>query len=313
MLDAMPRVSVLLTCYNHLPYLREAVADLRTQTFRDFEVIVLDDGSTDGTREWLADELPKLLPEARVELNPENLGTYGTLNRGLTMATGEFIAILNDDDRWAPIKLEQQVAKLDHGPEYGLVHTGGWFIDAEGQQIPGAPLDFPYPSTHSGDVFASLIYYNKVIHSSAMFRRACLERIGPYSDRFYGCGDWHLWLRISEHWHVAFLDQPLTFYRVHATNACRNVDRMNEDSLTIRHWLGERTIELQPRMTTSPEVRAALAHNFACLGTELTWAGRPAEGRAAYRDSLRIQPRRLRTYVRYGLTYLPRSWFRRLN
>ena len=95
----MPRVSILLTCYNHLDYL-PAAHSIRTQTFQDFEVIAIDDGSTDVSREWLASQ-----NNITLVLNEKNLGTYGTLNKGLDLATGEFIAVLNDDDVWMPEKL----------------------------------------------------------------------------------------------------------------------------------------------------------------------------------------------------------------
>jgi len=263
----MPRVSVLLTCYNHLPYLRQAVDDLQAQTFTDFEVVALDDGSVDGSREWLTYELPQRLPRVRVELNERNLGTYATLNRGLGLAAGEYIAILNDDDRWAPAKLERQVDVLDQGAEFGLVHTGGWFIDGEGGRIDGAPLGFPFPRTRSGDIFVDLVLRNHIIHSGALFRRRCVERVGPYSDQFYGCGDWHLWLRIAEHWHVAFVEEPLTFYRIHGAKACLDLDRMNDDSRAIRKWLSARTPEILRGRPGDAAVRLALAHNEACLGT----------------------------------------------
>src|SRR5688572_11327743 len=98
----MPKISILLTCYNHIRYLPAAVEGIRAQTFKDSEIIAIDDGSTDGTREWLKENLP----EAKLIFNEQNIGTYASLNVGLEATTGEFIAILNDDDVWAPEKLE---------------------------------------------------------------------------------------------------------------------------------------------------------------------------------------------------------------
>src|SRR4051794_4385552 len=104
----MPRVSILLTCYNHLTYLPECLEGVLSQTFADYEILALDDGSTDGTREWLLEkEAAGLL---RCIFNEKNIGTYGTLNVGLAEAAGDLIAVLNDDDLWAPEKLARQVA-----------------------------------------------------------------------------------------------------------------------------------------------------------------------------------------------------------
>ncbi|MFN3961816.1 MAG: glycosyltransferase family 2 protein, partial [Fimbriimonadaceae bacterium] len=107
-----------------MDYIQEAWDSIQAQTYRDFEVIALDDGSTDGTREWLTAHATG----ARIEFNPQNLGTYATLNRGLELAEGEFIAVFNDDDVWGPEKLRRQVEALDNNPRVGLVHTSGWFI-----------------------------------------------------------------------------------------------------------------------------------------------------------------------------------------
>lgn len=303
-----PRVSVLLTCYNNLPYLQRAIASLQAQTFIDFEILALDDGSTDGTREYLP-----TLEGVRVFLHPKNLGTYGNLNFGIEQARGDLFAIFNDDDLWAPEKLAEQVAAFYANPKAGLVHTSGWFIGPNEERIEGAPLGFEWPRTRTGDIFADLIYYNKIITSSAMFSRAAVERVGPFDPSFYGCGDWHMWLRISEHFDVVHLDKPLTFYRVHDTQACRNEAKMNEDSLRIREWLGSRRFELEPRWRGDPALKRAVAHNLACAGTEHGWLGQSREARIRYLQSLQIEPTRFKSAIRWLATFLPQRVFRRLN
>ena len=94
----MPRVTVLLTCYNHLAHLPACVAGIRAQTCTDFEVVAVDDGSVDGSADWLREHAPDWTLVAL----PENRGTYAALNAGLARAAGEFVAIVNDDDVWAP-------------------------------------------------------------------------------------------------------------------------------------------------------------------------------------------------------------------
>lgn len=306
----MARVSVLLTCYNHLPYLRQAWTALLEQTYTDWDAIVLDDGSTDGTRAWLS-ELSD--PRARVVLNETNLGTYGTLNRGLEMAQGEFVAVLNDDDLWLPRKLEAQVAMLDANPKIGLVHTDGEFIDAANRLIRGEPLGFPYPRTGTGDMFPALIEHNKIIASSACFRRSLVEETGPFDPGFYGSGDWHMWLRLAEVAHVGFVPESLTRYRVHGENACLDSSKMNRDDLRIREWVASRTEELRARWERDPALYAMVAHNWACLGTARAWEGDMAGARTAYRESLRFAPRRFKSRLRLLATYLPARWFRKLN
>lgn len=308
----MPRVSILLTCYNHLRYLPAALEGIQAQSYRDFEVLALDDGSKDGSREFLRDQ--EAMGTLRCIFNEQNLGTYATLNVGLKEAKGELIAILNDDDLWGSEKLARQVALLEQDPRIGLVHTSGWFIGEDGKQLADpAPLGFTYPSTPTGDVLALEILYNHIITSSVLIRRNCFERCGPFDPSFFGSGDWQMWLRIARHFHIGYVDEPLAFYRVHGQNASHQKDKINEDDARIREWITTWQDELTDRSADEPELRSAFAHNWACLGTERTWAGNPQGGRQAYGEAIKMNPKRLKTYFRWAATFLPKKAFRRLS
>jgi len=229
----MPKVSVLLTCYNHLAHVPAALGSVFEQTFNDYEIIALDDGSTDGSRDYLADQGDTIIPV----FNQENLGTYATLNVGLQQAAGEYVAILNDDDVWAPMKLERQVAALDSRPKCALAHTGGWFIDDDGERIEGSPMGFPFPKTGTGDLLPTLLMRNQMITSSVMGRRSVLMDLGGFDPSFFGFGDWQMWLRVARNHGIVYVDEPLTFYRVHGGNGSRASETMERESLRIREWI----------------------------------------------------------------------------
>jgi glycosyltransferase involved in cell wall biosynthesis len=303
----MPRVSILLTCYNHLRFLPPAFKSILDQTYRDYEVLAIDDGSSDGTREWLSAR-----PEPMIRIfNERNLGTYGALNAGLAAASGEFVAVLNDDDLWAPAKLERQVALLDAHPEIGLVHTDGAFIDGEGRQTPGSPLGFEFPRFETGDLSLALVYQNKIIASAALARRRCFNELGGFNEAYFGSGDWEMWIRIAEMWKVGFVPEMLTFYRVHGANASHKLDRIWRDDEMLRRWLAPRLDGYGARFPVS-ELKRAKSHNYAALGTVLTLNGRQAEGRKMYGASLRERPLRLKSALRYLATFLPPPVFRRM-
>jgi glycosyltransferase involved in cell wall biosynthesis len=302
----MPRVSVLLTCYNHIRYLPQALQGVRDQTFRDLEVIAIDDGSSDGTREWLADQ-----PDVQCVFNERNLGTYETLNVGLRRANGEFIAVLNDDDVWLPNKLARQIELLDSHPEVGLVHTGGYFIDGEGNRTEGNPLGFAFPTFETGDILLGLVYENKIIASAAVARRTCFDDLGGFNRSYFGSGDWEMWFRIAERHHVGFVDEPLTLYRVHGANASHKLERIWRDDEMLREWIADR-LESHPNRFPEVEMRRARAFNQAALGTVKTLNGNPGGGRRAYRESIRLDPARWKSYLRYAATYLPPAAFRKL-
>src|SRR2546421_5480826 len=136
-----PTISVVLASYNHAPYIRASIDSALSQTRPPDEVIVIDDGSSDGS--W------EILDQYRDRANvvfQENRGTYATLNAGIGLATGDWIAIQNSDDVWLPEKLENQMEIARRHPDVGLVHTGVAYIDAT-----GAPLQHPPGADLSGN------------------------------------------------------------------------------------------------------------------------------------------------------------------
>ncbi|MCG9895163.1 MAG: glycosyltransferase, partial [Fimbriimonadaceae bacterium] len=300
-----PAVSILLTCYNHRPYLDACLSGVWAQTFTDFEVLALDDGSTDGTRERLAEETD---PRFRALFNEENLGTYGTLNRGLREAKGDFIAVLNDDDVWQPTKLARQMEMMRTHPRVGLVHTNGRFIDGEGEVMSGEPLGFSFPRTETGDILLALVYANKIIASSVLVRRECFMEVGSFNEDYFGSGDWEMWFRIAEKHHVGYLDEPLTDYRVHGSNASHKLEKIWADDERLRDWIRYRIPQHRARFRPD-EFKRAEAHNLACLGTVRTLNGNPGLGREAYRASAVLNPARWQSWLRYATTFLPRNVF----
>ena len=303
-----PRVSVLVTCYNHIKYLPACLESLSAQSFDSWEAVVIDDGSTDGTRDWL--RTAGQGEPWRLVFNERNLGTYGSLNVGLELAQGEFVAVFNDDDLWAPTKLERQVAFMDSHPEVGLVHTDGGFIDGDGRPVQGSPLGFEFPRTETGDVVLALMRANKIIASAALFRASCVAEVGKFNENYFGSGDWEMWLRIAERWQVGFVDEPLTYYRVHGENASHKLDRIWQDDQRLREWIAKRA-ETYPGRFPEPDLKAAVSHNWACLGTVRTLNGDPARGREAYVRSWQADRSRFKSLLRWAATFLPGSVFRR--
>lgn len=306
----MPRVSIVLTCYNHLKHLKVAMDCIKEQTFTDYEICALDDGSTDGTREWLS-HLQKDEPNLPLRLffNEENLGTYGTLNKGIDVSTGEFIAEFNDDDVWAATKLEKQVAMLDANSRIGLVHTSGWFIDGEGERLHVNPLGFEWPKTGTGDVLLELIPYNKIIASSIMARKACFDKVGKFNTTYFGSGDWEMWYRIAEEYHIGHIDEPLTLYRVHAGSASHFVSKVADDDRRIREWMLPRMKTYLNRGWDNGAFRKLIAHQWACIGTARVHIGDSKGGRVAFVESLKIMPWRFKSVFRYFASFLPKSVF----
>lgn len=290
----MPSVSVLIPSYNHLRFLPACLESVWGQTFSDYEIVVVDDGSADGSVEYLR------ACGDRIRLfEQENQGTYATLNRCAREAKGAYLAILNSDDLWMPNKLAAQVAILDSKPEVGLVHTGGIFVDSEGRETKENPFGFAWPSTESGRVLEAMILHNHVVASSVLLRRDAFEREGGFDERLYGSGDWDMWLRVSKRWEFAYVAERLTGYRIHEEMASAKKQPVVLDEILIRteriHACEDELLRLAVDQT---RMMRALAHSWACLGTEYAQLGRTADARRAYFESVKRNPLRLKSWVR---------------
>ncbi len=211
----MPKVSIITAAYNHVKFVRQSVESAQAQTYRDFEHIVIDDGSSDGTAEILQSFGDKI-----TYIRQENCGAHAAINRGIRMSSGEFIAILDSDDAWLPHKLERQMQMFEQFPEAGLVYSYASMIDADGgvngEQI-GEPL------SDSRHPFEELLRGNRVPILAAVFRRACIEDVGFFSETLKAFSDWDLLLRISVRWSFIFVPEPLALYRVHDNNSWKRL------------------------------------------------------------------------------------------
>jgi glycosyltransferase involved in cell wall biosynthesis len=303
-----PLVSVLLTSYNHERWLRECVESALTQTYPNMEVIAVDDGSSDSSREILRSYEPKI----RTLFNEENLGTYGSLNRALELSQGKYCAVLNSDDKWAPHKIERQVAEMEANPDHTLCHTFGAFVDDDGKRIEGEPMGFPFPRMRSGSHLATLIANNCVIASAALFPRQIAVEIGGFNANLKILGDWDMWLRLAERGTVGFVEGELTYYRIHGANTIYQLEPKYREEVIIRESWTQRADALIRSAEDPGAMKKALAHSLACLGSLYSILGEASRARRAYWQSLQLNPLRMKSLLRIGITWLPLPLRRRL-
>lgn len=202
-----PAVTVLMPVFNGARYLREAVRSVLAQTFTDFELLAIDDGSTDESLAILS-EMPD--SRIRIERNARNMGLVATLNRGLAEARGEWIARQDADDLSAPGRLASQMEFMRGNPAVPLIGSDAWLIDGNGR-----PTGRWRTGGHADLVAWDLCFRAPFAHGSALFRRSVVaDRMGGYHD-MKACEDLDLWSRIAREFSVATLRQPLMKYRLH--------------------------------------------------------------------------------------------------
>ena len=205
----MPKISIIIPTYNRADMLVRAVESVLAQTYQDFEIIVVDDGSTDHTREAL-----QQFGEQVRYLYQENSGLPAVArNAGIKIARGEYLAFLDSDDCWLPDKLQTQLAVLETHATVGLVCANAYQINRRGQR--SGRLYHAPGLGKSGPVFLDLLEENFVITSTVMLRREALAMAGafPETKKLRVGEDYTLWLRVALDWEVKYLAQPLTEYR----------------------------------------------------------------------------------------------------
>ncbi|MCP3178429.1 glycosyltransferase [Desulfuromonas sp. KJ2020] len=203
--SSSPKVSVLLSVYNGEKYLPEALDSIFAQTFQDFELIVVDDGSTDRTPEIL---LQYRDSRTLIYRNQENMGLTRSLNLGLKFCRGDYVARMDADDISAPQRLERQVRFLEENPDHALVGSSYCILDDDGKKTGLVEV-----LTDSESLKKGLIQQNWFGHGSVVMRRKALESVGGYNEEYLYAQDYDLFLRISEHFEVANLSAPLFFWR----------------------------------------------------------------------------------------------------
>jgi glycosyltransferase involved in cell wall biosynthesis len=200
-----PAVSVVMAVFDGGPWVRAAVESLLTQTLADFEVIVIDDGSTDITPAMLASVHD---PRLRVE-RQERTGLTRSLVRALELARAPLVARLDADDLALPERLARQRRFLDANPQVGLLGTGAREVDLEGREVA-----IVRPPVDDAAIRRALIRENPFVHSSVMMRRSALERSGSYDPSFLVAQDYDLWMRMAFVTRLANLSEPLVIRRL---------------------------------------------------------------------------------------------------
>lgn len=222
-------VSVVITAYNRAEYLEEAVRSVMRQTFQDFEIIVVDDGSTDNTRELIS----KLANPKIRYIYQSNQGTGAARNTGLRHSRGRFIAILDADDVWLPEKLEMQIKAFKDNPKAGLVYTNMYFFGAMEPDTPETFFDLLQWPPPRGDVLENMVVRSFGHPSTQLIRKEVFDVTGPFDEKLPYCDDYDMLIRTAAYFEFDVINVPLVKYRIHPGQISRNAEHVLQDHLTV--------------------------------------------------------------------------------
>lgn len=233
-----PLVSVIMPAYNVAPFIAAAIDSVLAQTYTRRELIIVDDGSTDGTP-----EIVRRYGDAVRSFRQANARQAAARNLGLRQAKGELIAFLDADDVWLPEKLNRQVDLIRRNPTLGLIYCKIREIDETGRPLRDCPADL-----RGNDTVARILLGNYPTigtGSTALMPRSVLEAVGDFDLELPPCEDTDLLWRIAARYSIDFVDEVLVLYRMHPGNSHRNLER------TTRAWS-----KLYRKALTDPQVRA---------------------------------------------------------
>lgn len=278
-MDGKKFVSVVVASYNMGKYLPMAVQSVLAQTYPHLEVNVVDDGSTDNTREVIR----QFDGDPRVRYHhQENGGQAKAKNKGIIEAKGNFIAFLDADDLWTPDKLEKQLPLFDASEKIGVVYTNFLCVDEK-----GSPLPTQKRSHYTGRISSRLLVDNFVTGMSSMVRKKCFDAVGLFDESIPMGIDYDLWLRISTKYEFEFLDEVTYLYRQWPGQMSHNHNIRYECALKIMN----RFLNENPGLLDPKTVNEAWAHTYVSRGNSLkAFNKNKIEALKYYLSALRYSP-----------------------
>ena len=303
-----PLVSVVMPAYNAEPYLADALDSALAQTHRQLEIIVVDDGSTDGTPDVLA----RYADEPRVRaVRQENAGPAAARNRGLAEAQGQYVAFLDADDLWAPHKLEEQLALFRRSGALGLVYSlrHGRILNDRGEWIDDAERNRDYARFRAagrycrGRCFRHVVEDIFIALSSVMIPRRVLDHVGGFDPDLITAEDRHLYARIAHDYEVDYVDEPLVVMRRHGDNLSKDPRREPQTLDFLR-----KMADLYPECSLAKKgwMRDAYADCARQSGHDAFHAGRTAQARRELWQACKYRPARLSNWIYLLAALLPK-------
>lgn len=221
------KISVIMPCHNGERFLRSAVESVLRQSYDNFEIIFINDGSTDATEKIVCS-----FSDSRLKYFYQNKrGVSRARNYGIKLSNGEFIALLDSDDLWSVEKLELLVKRINRGKETYFLHSSYYVINEKDDIIGKIKL------TQTSDILRRLLLEGNIIGppSGVLVKREVFESVGGFDPLLSTAADWDMWIRIASRYPVGYIDEPLFKYRKHSSNMHYDIETQERDSRKILH------------------------------------------------------------------------------
>jgi len=291
-----PTVSVITPTYNRAHLVGRTIQSILNQTYQDFELIIVDDASTDNTKEIVKSFNDKRLRYIRME---ENSGGFSApTNRGIEAAKGQYVAFLGDDDEWLPKKLEKQIDKFQSvSPDVGIVYCGYACVKSTGETL------IEYMPNAKGDVFQSAVEGKlRLGGHTPLIRKECFQKAGLFDTEAHSSVDWDMWIKLSKHYKFDFVPEILAKYYIYGAQTSAHPGGKIQDY--------DRLLRKYQNYLSRTQLSQRLQH----LGTLCCYQGDFRRASQYFGEAIRANPRDIYAYLRLLLSkFAPRLYQARLK
>lgn len=297
-------VAVVIPCYNAAAYLARALESVFAQTYRDYRVYVIDDGSRDDTRSLLRSYGKRIVSVSQI-----HAGQAAARNCGIRMSNSPHIAFLDADDEWLPGKLQRQIEVFQNNPRVGMLYSD---CSTSG---PGESSTSYFARTGipvSGRVFERILLEGCAIYTpTVMLRRECLDNVGLFDESLAVAEDYNLWLRIAARWDVGVIPDVLAIRHITPGSLSLSTSKHHATVAAITAFEHAMRRDLQPQQLQA--LRIAIAKRYSAYASLLLAEGESRSSRQQLAQSWRYGARDWRTLAKFGLSFLPRQIFTSLR
>jgi len=284
-----PTVSVIIPTYNRTHLIGRAIQSVLEQSYQDFEIIVVDDGSTDNTEEAIKkfQEQDKRIKYIKHE---KNRGGSAGRNTGIKAAKGKYIGLLDDDDEWLPEKLEKQVIKFQNSSEkVGVIYSGFCYVSEKSGKIVSKII----PHLR-GDVYINLLESCILGSPTPLIKKRCFQKAGFFDETLPSCQDWDMWIRLSKYYDFDFVPDILAKHHVHGSqiSADLNAKIVAREKLMEKYWID---------LSKNPQSFSVILKR---LGILYFLAGNQRKGRKYLLKSIKENPFQKGSYIHLLISLL---------
>ncbi len=313
----MPKVSVILLSFNNSQYIRESIQSILSQTYRDFELIIGDDASTDNSL-----EICRSFSDLRIKLltSDKNLGIVDNIDRCLNATSGEFVGIMGSDDMMLPANIERKVRFLEENPYLGFVHSNHYLMDESGEMIGWHFSEYPPADTifKGLDVFRRLIFEENVINiNTVMLPRNIFSKVGGYDRQFPTAHDYEFCARVALQLDIGYIAEPLFKYRYHPASVTQKTQDTPQKAVRKRVEVQQCKVAAfenyfklpDKKIFTPDELRHLLGH----IGWYYLHINELHFARRAFQMAVCHGTFSIKNILRYLATFLPLSTIKKIK